>query len=352
MKSSFLIALRSSRSLRNERSRCTRQRERENQPSHHENTWRGGSTMSALAEGRKKNEKRQPIPNEKAWSCLERKEAIGIARERRRRKGTKSRKRKNDGFFLLFLFFHSSCLRSSQLSLDRKRRILLRCPCFTRSIPSMDCLNNLPECTEKRTANARIAMESTWQLSVIRPRNFHFSDSINYSIMSQQGAALQNYNNELVKCTLFSLLHRWTLLVSLSPGIEDLCAKRDELQRVILTEEEDKHKLENEIRLASEKLAKVNESLAKKITARTEFDRTISETEAAYMKILESSQTLLNVRSSSLPPSDRFVSLVVLRSWNANLIPFALRLMIENHSQPVCRSSFLRLFSQTRFYVC
>jgi Sjoegren syndrome nuclear autoantigen 1 len=95
--------------------------------------------------------------------------------------------------------------------------------------------------------------------------------------MSQQGAALQNYNNELVKC------------------IEDLCAKRDELQRQILIEEEDKHKLENEIRLSSEKLAKINEALAKKITARTEFDRTISETEAAYMKILESSQTLLNV---------------------------------------------------------
>ncbi|CAF1152222.1 unnamed protein product [Adineta steineri] len=95
--------------------------------------------------------------------------------------------------------------------------------------------------------------------------------------MSQQGAALQNYNNELVKC------------------IEDLCGKRDELQRQILIEEEDKHKLENEIRLASEKLARINENLAKKITARTEFDRTISETESAYMKILESSQTLLNV---------------------------------------------------------
>ncbi|CAF2637414.1 unnamed protein product [Rotaria sp. Silwood2] len=95
--------------------------------------------------------------------------------------------------------------------------------------------------------------------------------------MSQQGAALQNYNNELVKC------------------IEDLCAKRDDLQRQILIEEEDKHKIENEIRIASEKLVKINESLAKKITARTEFDRTISETEAAYMKILESSQTLLNV---------------------------------------------------------
>lgn len=85
----------------------------------------------------------------------------------------------------------------------------------------------------------------------------------------------------------------------ISLGIEDLCGKRDELQRVILTEEEEKHKLENEIRLASEKLAKINESLAKKITARTEFDRTISETEAAYMKILESSQTLLNVRTKT-----------------------------------------------------
>jgi Sjoegren syndrome nuclear autoantigen 1 len=86
----------------------------------------------------------------------------------------------------------------------------------------------------------------------------------------------------------------------LNLGIEDLCGKRDELQRQIFIEEEDKHKLEHEIRLASEKLAKINENLAKKITARTEFDRTISETEAAYMKILESSQTLLNVTFISL----------------------------------------------------
>ncbi|CAM2719954.1 unnamed protein product [Rotaria magnacalcarata] len=92
--------------------------------------------------------------------------------------------------------------------------------------------------------------------------------------MSQQGAALQNYNNELVKY---------------------LCAKRDELQRQILIEEEDKHRLENEIRFASDKLSKINENLARKTTARTEFDQTIGETEAAYMKILESSQTLLNV---------------------------------------------------------
>ncbi|XP_068723403.1 microtubule nucleation factor SSNA1-like [Montipora capricornis] len=95
--------------------------------------------------------------------------------------------------------------------------------------------------------------------------------------MSQQGAALQSYNNELVKC------------------IEDLCTKRDELQKQIINEEEEKSKIQNDIRILSERLAKINESLAKKIASRNDYDKTISETEAAYMKILESSQTLLHV---------------------------------------------------------
>ncbi|XP_029469918.1 Sjoegren syndrome nuclear autoantigen 1 [Rhinatrema bivittatum] len=95
--------------------------------------------------------------------------------------------------------------------------------------------------------------------------------------MSQQGAALQTYNNELVKC------------------IEDLCTKRDELNRQIMLEEDEKNKLQNDIRILTEKLARVNENLAKKMASRNEFDRTIAETETAYMKILESSQSLLNV---------------------------------------------------------
>ncbi|KAK1155606.1 hypothetical protein AOXY_G26615 [Acipenser oxyrinchus oxyrinchus] len=95
--------------------------------------------------------------------------------------------------------------------------------------------------------------------------------------MTQQGAALQTYNNELVKC------------------IEELCSKREELNRQILQEEEEKTKLQNDIRILTEKLSRVNESLARKLAARNDFDRTIAETEAAYMKILESSQTLLNV---------------------------------------------------------
>ncbi|XP_067825509.1 Sjoegren syndrome nuclear autoantigen 1, partial [Heptranchias perlo] len=80
-----------------------------------------------------------------------------------------------------------------------------------------------------------------------------------------------------------------------TPGIEDLCTKREELNQQILQEEEEKNKLQNDIRILTEKLAKVNESLARKMATRNEFDRTIAETEAAYMKILESSQTLLTV---------------------------------------------------------
>ncbi len=111
-------------------------------------------------------------------------------------------------------------------------------------------------------------------------------------------------------------------------GIEDLCAKRDELQRQILIEEEDKHKLENDIRSTSEKLARINENLAKKVTARTEFDRTISETEAAYMKILESSQTLLNVIEICLFSFTKLL-LFYSRYSNVNHIHFVQKLMIK-----------------------
>ena len=68
-------------------------------------------------------------------------------------------------------------------------------------------------------------------------------------------------------------------------GIEDLCTKRDELQKQILNEEEEKAKIQNDIRILTEKLSKVNESLSRKIASRNEYDKTIAETEAAYMKV-------------------------------------------------------------------
>lgn len=69
------------------------------------------------------------------------------------------------------------------------------------------------------------------------------------------------------------------------PGIEELCQKREELCRQIQEEEDEKQRLQNEVRQLTEKLARVNENLARKIASRNEFDRTIAETEAAYLKV-------------------------------------------------------------------
>lgn len=69
------------------------------------------------------------------------------------------------------------------------------------------------------------------------------------------------------------------------PGIEELCQKREELSQQIQQEEEEKQRLQNEVRQLTEKLARVNENLARKIASRNEFDRTIAETEAAYLKV-------------------------------------------------------------------
>ena len=88
---------------------------------------------------------------------------------------------------------------------------------------------------------------------------------------------MQNYNNELVKT------------------IEDLREKREELNRQILHEEEEKMKIQKELAILTDRLQRLNESLVRKVQARNEYDKTIQETEAAYMKILESSQTLLHV---------------------------------------------------------
>ena len=54
-------------------------------------------------------------------------------------------------------------------------------------------------------------------------------------------------------------------------------------------------KIQNDLRILTERLARINDNLARKITSRNEYDKTIQETEAAYLKILESSQTLLTV---------------------------------------------------------
>ncbi|CAE7369592.1 DIP13 [Symbiodinium natans] len=85
-----------------------------------------------------------------------------------------------------------------------------------------------------------------------------------------------------------------TIVIMSHPAHQDLREKREELNRQILKEEEDKAKIQKELSILTDRLQKINESLVRKTQARNEYDKTIQETEAAYMKILESSQTLLH----------------------------------------------------------
>jgi len=95
--------------------------------------------------------------------------------------------------------------------------------------------------------------------------------------MAQQGAALQTYNNELVRC------------------LEELCSRRQSLQAEIDKEQEEKRQLDQERSRVEERLQAVEEALEHKIKSRAEYDRIIAESEQAYLKILESSQLLVNL---------------------------------------------------------
>lgn len=89
-------------------------------------------------------------------------------------------------------------------------------------------------------------------------------------------------NAELIKC------------------IEDLRERRDEVQRTILAEEEEKARIQKDISLLTDRLSKLNESLVRKVAARNEYDKTIMESEQAFSKILESSQNLLSIMRKEL----------------------------------------------------
>lgn len=95
--------------------------------------------------------------------------------------------------------------------------------------------------------------------------------------MSDTTSNASNYNQEL------------------QASISKLQSKREALQRQITKEEEEASNLQQEIDGLSLKLKALNDSIAKKMDTRDEYDRTIEEVTAAYTKILESSQTLLHV---------------------------------------------------------
>merc|ERR1712166_813979 len=79
-------------------------------------------------------------------------------------------------------------------------------------------------------------------------------------------AELENYNIELMKC------------------IEDLNAKKANIKQQMDAEKQLKSQYEDELRNNTEKLSRINDSLGRKVSARNEYDTTIQETEAAYLK--------------------------------------------------------------------
>ena len=79
--------------------------------------------------------------------------------------------------------------------------------------------------------------------------------------MAQQGAALQSYNNELVK------------------SIEALLQQRATLNKAIEAESLEKSRLEEQRRAVEERLASVDASLQTKLDQRAEYDKVIGEAE-------------------------------------------------------------------------
>ncbi|KAL3280849.1 hypothetical protein HHI36_004078 [Cryptolaemus montrouzieri] len=95
--------------------------------------------------------------------------------------------------------------------------------------------------------------------------------------MSEHGACLQTYNQELVKC------------------LEELKSKRQELVELIKKEESEQAILEKNMSVLQEKLNTVHNKLKYHRQLCDDYNKTIQETESGFKKILESSQTLLNL---------------------------------------------------------
>lgn len=90
------------------------------------------------------------------------------------------------------------------------------------------------------------------------------------------GASLQDYNSQLVE----------TL-----QGLKD---ERESLHRKIESAQSEQHMLEHRALHLTEQLVHVNQNMSQKHEIRSEYNRVVQETEAAYLQVLESSEFLLH----------------------------------------------------------
>ena len=98
-------------------------------------------------------------------------------------------------------------------------------------------------------------------------------------------------NEKNILCQENPIKYNENLMLLLS----NLREKRETVNKKIVAGEEEKSKITKDIHILDERLQKVNGLLDISINHRNQYDKTIQETEAAYMKILESSRTLLGV---------------------------------------------------------
>tara|TARA_B100000524_G_scaffold342926_1_gene238470 strand:+ start:786 stop:1091 length:306 start_codon:yes stop_codon:yes gene_type:complete len=70
-------------------------------------------------------------------------------------------------------------------------------------------------------------------------------------------------------------------------SIKGLRHKREELNRAIAADEEEKAAIRNQLPILTERLSRINNVIDRKVSSRNEYDNTIAETEGAYRKILE-----------------------------------------------------------------
>eukprot|EP00245_Coleochaete_scutata_P012488 TRINITY_DN4847_c0_g3_i1.p2 TRINITY_DN4847_c0_g3~~TRINITY_DN4847_c0_g3_i1.p2 ORF type:complete len:188 (-),score=44.48 TRINITY_DN4847_c0_g3_i1:547-1110(-) len=93
--------------------------------------------------------------------------------------------------------------------------------------------------------------------------------------MAQQGATLQNNNNELVKC------------------IEALKGKHVELEAEIAAEEHEKAIIQTDIQTLNKRLGQLHAAATQRRAVLEEYDRCIRESEGTYSKIVGMAETLL-----------------------------------------------------------
>ena len=146
--------------------------------------------------------------------------------------------------------------------------------------------------------------------------------------MAQQGASLQNYNCELVKCTTRPRPGHCIIQGdgASTAGLEEMREHRENLNREIAKDEDDKQKspssrpslspshnlslsfwprshsvrveslpgvlmaascrrIQNDLKILTERLSRINDSLARHVAAQNEYDTSIQETEGAYLKV-------------------------------------------------------------------